>query len=143
MAATSALGAATSGPASWLSFTPSEVTLAPGATALVRVSVLLPGDAPAGTYSVPVGPVRADLSQMGTATGGAVGSGVAMMVVNTLASAVVTFTVAEASPIEGWIAWLLRLLTTSSGVQFAFGAFAVFAAYRIFRGPGGVRRQTA
>jgi len=91
----------------WFSFSPGELTLAPGESKPVTASITLPTDAAPGKYEALLGP-----EIVSTGTGAQVGAG---------AAAHLTFKVAESSGFDAFMRWLGRTLQQNPWILIVVG----------------------
>ncbi len=118
----------------WFTFEPGSVTLEPGETVRVRVRLVLPTDAEPGNYIALVG------AQIATQGGGAR--------VGAAAAARTTFTIAPASNLQAFAAWLGRTFTDflpwSAVVPgLAVGTLGLWFVRRRFTFRVGIERRTS
>jgi hypothetical protein len=103
----------------WFTFSPSELTLAPGESRPVTASITLPTDAEPGAYSALLGP-----EIVSTGTGAQVGAG---------AAARLTFTVAESSGLDAFLRWLGRTIGQNPWILVGVGLLLLAVATWLLR----------
>jgi LPXTG-motif cell wall-anchored protein len=98
----------------WFSFTPAELTLAPGEARPVSAVITLPTDAEPGDYAALVGP-----EIVASGTGAQVGAG---------AAAHLTFTVSPSSGFDAFLRWLGRTVGQNPWILVVVGLLLLAVA---------------